>query len=346
VPSSALVLFSFGAFISSTWLTSRFCRPNSRLYILDHPNERSLHTQPTPRTGGIAIVAACMVAGALAAVWFAQDMQRLAWLTGAMLLVGTTSFLDDRLRLASGYRMLVHLVAAGMLVFGGFRLPAFALPGFEFALSSTAGFMLSLFFIAWMINLYNFMDGMDGFAGGMAVFGFGALAVFGLWEGQWLFAALNLIVVAGAAGFLVFNFPPARIFMGDVGSSSLGLLAAAFSLWGARDGIFPFWIALLVFSPFIVDATVTLLRRAARGERVWEAHRTHYYQRLVQLGWGHRRTVLWEYGVMVGCAISALVAKGAIPAVQWSIILFWIGVYMAFVAGVRQLEGKSKRDNI
>jgi UDP-N-acetylmuramyl pentapeptide phosphotransferase/UDP-N-acetylglucosamine-1-phosphate transferase len=188
-----------------------------------------------------------------------------------------------------------------------------------------------------MLNLYNFMDGMDGIAGGMAVFGFGTFAVFGLLAGATLFSVLNLIIAAAALGFLVFNFPPARIFMGDVGSSTLGLLAAALSLWGVRDGIFPFWIALLVFSPFIVDATVTLLRRLWRRERIWHAHKTHYYQRLVQAGWGHRKTVLLEYAIMLGCGISALWSMRATDEIQMAILIAWILFYFAFFFWVSRI---------
>ena len=132
---------------------------------------------------------------------------------------------------------------------------------------------------------------------------------------------------AAAAGFLWSNFPPARIFLGDLGSSTLGLLAAGFSLWGARDGLFPLWTAALAFSPFIVDATWTLGRRLARGERVWEAHRSHHYQRLVLAGWGHRKTVLRSYVLMAGAAASAVAAPGLATWEQWAVIGAWAVVY-------------------
>jgi UDP-N-acetylmuramyl pentapeptide phosphotransferase/UDP-N-acetylglucosamine-1-phosphate transferase len=148
--------------------------------------------------------------------------------------------------------------------------------------------------------------------------------------GHDLFLIVNLIVAAASAGFLFFNFPPARIFMGDIGSSTLGLLAATLSLWGARDGVFPFWIVLLVFSPFIVDATVTLVRRLFRGEKVWQAHKSHYYQKLVQAGWGHRRTVLLEYGIMLGCAITAVWSAQATPLAQVLAIAAWSMFYLGF----------------
>lgn len=339
---SILTLVSLLAFCLSAWLTSRFVRPDSRFYILDHPNGRSLHTRPTPRTGGIAIVTASIVMGVVTSVCLVAMSPRLSWLAGAMLLVAAVSFLDDRLGLSSGLRMLAHIVAAVALASGGFTLSVLVFPDSSLALSPAAAAVTTVLFIAWMINLYNFMDGMDGFAGGMAVFGFGTFALFGMGEGQWLFAALNLIVAAAAAGFLLFNFPPARIFMGDTGSSSLGLLAAAFSIWGAQEGVFPFWIALIVFSPFIVDATVTLLRRAGQGDKVWQAHRTHYYQRVVQAGWGHRKTVAWEYGIMAACMATALVSKNATPAVQWGVIGFWIVVYLSIALAVKRLEQKRK----
>jgi UDP-N-acetylmuramyl pentapeptide phosphotransferase/UDP-N-acetylglucosamine-1-phosphate transferase len=137
---------------------------------------------------------------------------------------------------------------------------------------------------------------------------------------------------------LVHNFPPAKIFLGDTGSTTLGFLAAACSLWGAKDGLFPFWVALLVFSPFIVDATVTLLRRLLRGEKVWEAHRSHYYQRLVLLGWGHRRTVLTEYALMLACAGSALLAVRLPPVGQISLAMAWGLIYGFLMWGVGRLE--------
>jgi UDP-N-acetylmuramyl pentapeptide phosphotransferase/UDP-N-acetylglucosamine-1-phosphate transferase len=134
--------------------------------------------------------------------------------------------------------------------------------------------------------------------------------------------------------------------MGDVGSSTLGFLAAALSIWGARDGVFPHWVAVLVFSPFVVDATVTLFRRVVQGERIWQAHRTHYYQRLVRLGWGHRKTLLWEYLLMLSSAGSALWAVSLPPAGQWALILVWAFVYTGLAVLVSRLEQTSKASGL
>jgi len=211
--------------------------------------------------------------------------------------VATVSFLDDVKSLPALLRLAVHSMAAFVLVSGGLALPGMI------------GAVISWFAIVWMMNLFNFMDGIDGLAGGMAVFGFGFLGLAAWLSGYIEYAQLVWVVAASALGFVVPNLPPARIFMGDTGAVTLGMLAAAFSLWGVHDHIFSIWFPVLVFSPFIVDATVTLIQRALRREKVWQAHREHYYQRLVLLGWGQRKTLIGEYALMLGCGISALVMQ-------------------------------------
>lgn len=312
-------------------------RAGGRLQILDYPNARSSHATPIPRTGGLAIWAGSLVAIA-ATLWSYGVRVEFVWIICSALLVGVVSFMDDRSGVRVRLRFAAHVTAGILLLLGGLWLKAIQLPGLKFEMVALIGFLVSLLFIVWMLNLYNFMDGMDGFAGGMAVFGFGAVGILGWLSGDMYFAVLAWIVAAAAGGFLVLNFPPARIFMGDTGSSVLGLLAAAFALWGDRLGLFPLWIAILVFSPFIVDATVTLLRRLIRRERIWEAHRRHYYQRLVQLGWGHRKTVLAEYLLMLLCAMSGILAVQLAVSAQWAIILFWAAVYTSLILFVEYLE--------
>src|SRR5262245_1457719 len=157
------------------------------------------------------------------------------------------------------------------------------------------------------------MDRSDGLAGGMAVFGFSFYAVAAWLAGSTEFALVNLSIAAAAGAFLVFNFHPARIFLGDAGSVPLGFLAAALGLIGWLQRDWTGWFPILVFSPFIMDASVTLARRLLRREKVWQAHRDHYYQRLVRLGWGHGRTALAEYAVMFASGVAALAAL-ALPA--------------------------------
>ena len=329
------------AFLITAFLSRRFCNPASSLYLLDHPNERSLHTQPTPRTGGVAILTGIF---SVVFVWlFAVGGDNTsAWLMAGAGLIAALSFLDDRRGLSARTRFFGHVIGAGLVVFGGdLVLPAFS-SGMSAIESTWLGLSLSVLYLVWMVNLYNFMDGMDGFAGGMALIGFSTFAILGLLGGNLLFTVLSLVIAASAGGFLVFNFPPARIFMGDTGSAALGLLAGGLSLWGARDGLFPFWAALLVFSPFIVDASVTLVRRLFLGERVWQAHKTHYYQRLVQCGWGHRKTVLSEYTLVLACSFSALLATQVSTSGRTALVFFWCLTYLLLMFGVNRLEKKKK----
>ena len=281
---------------------------------LDRPNERSLHEVPVPRIGGIGIVAGVLLAFALL-----RAEPLLAVLFAALALV---SFLDDRSHLPVVARFAAHGLAAAVFVL--IALPE--LPALWQAAAALA--------IMWMTNLYNFMDGSDGLAGGMALFGFAAYALGGWLAGDAVLCTLAASVAAAATAFLAFNFPPARVFMGDAGAIPLGFLAATVGLLGWGEGYWPFWFPILVFSPFALDATVTLARRALRRERLWEAHKTHYYQRLVRLGWGHRNTALAEYALMAACGAVALWALGESTAVQWIALAVMAVIYLALAAAV------------
>lgn len=279
--------------------------------VLDHPNQRSLHTRPVPRTGGLA-----MMSGVLAAWVAAQSSWGWAMMPMLLFLV-VVSFLDDVRGLSVIWRFLAHFVAAGVLV------GLYLLPGLGFV-----GAAIAVLAMVWMTNLYNFMDGSDGLAGGMALFGFGFYGVAAWLQGDMGFAGLCWSVAAASLAFLFFNFHPARIFMGDAGSIPLGFLAAAFGLLGWRAGYWPLWFPVLVFSPFILDASVTLAKRLLRGEKVWQAHREHYYQRLVQMGWGHRRTALADYMVMALAGASATWAIGQDGRTRWVLGVGWGLAYL------------------
>ncbi|MEI7445864.1 MAG: glycosyl transferase, partial [Burkholderiales bacterium] len=162
--------------------------------------------------------------------------------------------------------------------------------------------------VAWMVNLYNFMDGSDALAGTMGTTGFGALAIAATVAGDPALAATCAAASGACVGFLVFNLPPARLFMGDVGSTSLGLLAGTLGLLGWTRGLWSPLLPLIVFMPFVLDATATLLDRARRGCRVWEAHREHAYQTLNLSGLGHARTALAYGTLMTASALLGLVA--------------------------------------
>ncbi len=315
------------AFAAALFLAQRLADPRSRWRIVDVPNERSLHTVPTPRTGGLAILGGVAIGTLLALAEF--SIAGMVWIVVAVVAVALVSFWDDRYGVDVMMRLFVHLGATLLVLTAGLAVDALQWPGVAYDLPPWLGVPLTILLLLWMINLYNFMDGMDGLAGGMTLFGFGFLAVLGLFAHAILFATCAGIVAAASLGFLVFNVAPARIFMGDVGSATLGFLAGVFSVAGTQRGLFPLWVALLIFSPFIVDATVTLLRRLMRGEAVWQAHRTHYYQRLVQMGWGHRKTARYAYALMLACGTSALIANALPPIGQWSVLAGWVAIYIA-----------------
>lgn len=341
------ILLAASAFLSfalSWWLTIRFAKPQSIFYIADLPNARSLHSHPVSRSGGIALLFATYAVGV--GVFGARADASMVPLGAAGLVLGTVAFVDDRRSLAPGLRLLVHVLVAIGLIAAGLAISVVDLPGVRWELTAWVSVVSTVIWIVWMINLYNFMDGMDGYAGGMTVVGFAALAALGWVGNDHVFVLANTIVAAAALGFLLVNFPPARIFMGDTGSSTLGCFAAAMVIWGSERRIFPLWIGVLVFSPFIVDATVTLLRRFFRGETVWEAHATHYYQRLVRSGWSHRRTVLLQYVLMLACSVSAFAAASAknTPA-QWGVLGLWVGIYVLYFAAVARFESRLNRSD-
>lgn len=303
------------AFAAAWGVTRHCCRPDAWLHFVDRPNERSLHVRPTPRTGGVGVMAGTLAGGSLV-VWAGQGPDDPALALAGALLLALVGLVDDRLNLSARVRLAVQLAAAGGFV---------AVSGTGVAAWALLPLVLSL---VWMTNLYNFMDGSDGLAGGMAVWGFVAYAAAAFGHGDLTLAALCASVAAAAAGFLFFNFPPARIFMGDSGSVPLGFLAGALGWMGIVAGRWPVWFPVLVFSPFIMDASITLTRRALRGERVWQAHRTHYYQRLVQMGYGHRGVALRAYGLMAACGGSALAVMDRGVALQCFVITMWAFLYM------------------
>ena len=290
---------------------------------LDVPNQRSLHVRPVPRSGGSA-----MMAGVFSG--FAILQTPLVVVLSAAVLVVLSHF-DDVHALPVSVRLGAQSAAAAGFAFGA--LPAVALP------------LLALLVIGilWMTNLYNFMDGSDGLAGGMTVTGFMFLGAGAWMSGDDALLIECAIVAAAGAAFLPFNFPPARLFMGDAGSVPIGFLAAALSLSGWRDGDWPFWFPVAVFSPFIVDATLTLLKRAGAGERVWEAHNRHYYQRLVRMGWGHRRTALAEYALMLACGTIALWALREPLALQLCALVGLVALYAILALWVDHAWRRSEK---
>jgi Fuc2NAc and GlcNAc transferase len=293
-----------GALLVSCWLTSFVRRYALRHSIVDRPNPRSSHTLPTPRGGGIAIAVSWFLALAGLVVSGELDMWvGLALLVGggAIALIG---WLDDRHHLSAGIRAGVHLAAAAWAVWCLGGLPSFNVGTGVVPLGWLGG-VLAVVGIAWLTNLYNFMDGIDGLAAGEAVsvglVGGGLLALGGA-DGM---ALVALSLAAAAGGFLVFNWPPAKIFMGDVGSGLLGYAFGVVALASERAGAVPLMVWMMLLAVFLVDATATLIRRVVNGERWFEAHRSHAYQRAVQTGYSHRDVTLAVMGLNGLLAVAA-----------------------------------------
>jgi Fuc2NAc and GlcNAc transferase len=308
----------------------------NRRALLDRPNERSSHSIPKPRVGGVGVVAALVAVGA-SLVAAGRAAPALLVPLGATFLVALLGLADDLRPLPARVRFGVQLALASVVVAAAWgRLPAVAgtlgawLPAPVLA-------VLAVLWIVWLTNLYNFMDGIDGLAGGQAVIAALGLAIVasevGATTTQWL-----LLAVAGSSlGFLIFNFPPASIFMGDVGSTALGFFFGCVPLLGDRHPV-PVGAVAVALALFALDATVTLVCRVARGERWYAPHRTHLYQRPVARGVSHRKVTLIAYGGMVLVAICASRWERASPPARLFLAMVPALLFLAGHAAVRHLE--------
>jgi Fuc2NAc and GlcNAc transferase len=255
---------------------------------LDIPNRRSSHAVPTPRGGGLAIVVAANAAFLVLFVLGRLSGSLLLALSGG-LLVAAVGFRDDRKPVSAGVRLAIHFAAAGWALAWLGGVPALQVGGTQVSLG-VPGMLFAAVAIVWTINLFNFMDGIDGIASTEAIFVLGAAAGLAFCSGaSTSLASAQLMLAAACAGFLCWNWPPARIFMGDVGSGYLGYMIAVFALAAGHDRPGAPFVWLTLGAVFFVDATVTLVRRALRGERLDEAHRSHAYQWLARRWDSHLR---------------------------------------------------------
>jgi Fuc2NAc and GlcNAc transferase len=303
-------------FAASWGLTGLARRYALRRSLLDVPNHRSSHTAPTPRGGGMAIVAVALAGVGALAVLRVVDGRTAAALAGSLALVAAIGWADDHGGVPARWRALVHAAAAAWALAWLGGMPSLAIGTGPPLRLGAVGTGLALLGIVWLTNLFNFMDGIDGIAGGEAVsVGLGGALLLAL-HGDHALAAVSLLVAAASAGFLAWNWQPARIFMGDVGSGALGCVLAVLAVASENRGSVPLLAWVLLGGVFIFDATLTLLRRVARGERFFEAHRRHAYQRRVQAGWSHGRTsacVLALNAGLLGLALWATRAPGRLP---------------------------------
>ena len=278
--------------------------------ILDIPNERSSHTQVIPRGGGIAITTAMLVGILLSRVFGLMETRSgiISFFAGT-LLVALISWFDDTKPLSPATRFVFQSISAGLAIIGvGFfsevDLGSLAI----LQVGSWIGIVLTFVWIVGLTNAYNFMDGIDGIAGGQAIVAGLGWSAYGWIMSEPFLCMVGLLLASSSLGFLVYNWAPAKIFMGDVGSASIGYVLAVVPLFvPGRDGFAPL-VGFEMVWPFVFDTSFTFVRRLWKGERVWEAHRSHLYQRLVLAGWNHPQVstlyiVLSVLGVM--CALAS-----------------------------------------
>lgn len=294
------------AAVLSFVLTGLATAYSKRRGMLDHPGERHSHATPTPTGGGAGLLTALLVVS----LFVAGDSPPY-WVNcvaPAALVLGLTGWWDDHRPLSARFRFFVQLLTVLYLMacfhqMGIVREPLFML--------AAAGFVL------WMTNLYNFMDGSNGMAGAQGVFA--ALVLAGLFHGagESPSALLSLMLAACCIGFLPWNLGHARVFMGDVGSVSLGFIFPALMLFGVGSGSISVPVALMVMSLFLADSTLTLLLRVLRGEQWYTAHRQHLYQRLIANGWTHFHVLLLYQAINLALVLPAIAVAVHYPESAW-----------------------------
>ena len=313
-----------------SWAGTQFYRHWAiKVGILDHPTDRGSHSVATPRGGGVVFVLVILVfAAALALSGYIEG--RVLTLVLACSLVALVGFLDDWKSLSSSNRLLVHFIVVAILIGVG-------MAGISWSLWIFVLMLVALFFGAWMINLYNFMDGSDGIAATQAIF-VSCIVAGTLWlHGLPEVSAIAAISAAAIAGFVAFNLPPARLFMGDVGSGFLGALVASYAVLLAPLGWHGVLILICATALFVVDASLTLAIRVLRGHGPTEPHRSHIYQRLVRAFGSHAKTLLCYAAVNMVLVLPICLWQMQAPGVQWGGAIALYGVLSAlyFLLAVR-----------
>ena len=335
-PVPLVVVLAMAA-MGATWLVTRYVLTHAiEKLILDIPNERSSHTAPTPRGGGAAIALVVLALTAVLGVAGLVAASIAVAVIGGGLMVATVGWLDDRRSVGAGARAAVHFCAAFWVVFWIGGVPELTWSGHSVHVG-VVGSLLAVLAIVWATNLYNFMDGIDGLASVEAITtGVAGAFILSLADSYGL-ASLAAIVAGTAAGFLVWNWMPARIFMGDVGSGFLGFVFGTLAVASERTSRVPWHVWLMLLLVFAADATATLVRRVARGDAWYAAHRRHAYQRLVQSGLSHaqvvRRVAVLNV-LLAGLAVGVFVQ----PTLAWPMMLLGILlVAAAYIAVERRL---------
>ncbi len=313
-----------------------------RTAMVDVPNDRSSHSVPTPRGGGIAMVVGILGMLGLLTTLLPEQRATAIGILGGGLMVAAIGMLDDRFDLSARVRLITQIAAAVWLLawLGGVGPIEFF--GLDFSILMLP---VAVLFIVWSTNVFNFMDGLDGFAGGQAVVASTAASFLCLASGDSLLSYLMLATSGAAAGFLVWNWPPARIFMGDCGSGFLGFLFASTSIVAHKNGSISITAGITLLLVFLIDATLTLFRRMYQGEQWYKPHRSHAYQLATQLGATHRQVTLMSIVLFTAAATLAIAAAKpntfstiAVVAYATVIVGVWLAINWLFIGRTKALS--------
>lgn len=293
-----LIIFA-GVLLCSALLTGLIRQYAMNKGLIDAPNERSSHVQPTPRGGGLSIVLTFVLFLILLYAFMDIPRQYLVALIAGGILIGGVGLVDDHRHIPPAYRALVHVMAASIIVYCIGGIPPLQI-GEHMIDLGWQGNALAVVILVWLTNLFNFMDGIDGIAAAETTFiALAAIIISGAEATQYLMR-LELGLAAACIGFLIWNWPPAKMFMGDVGSTFLGATLGTLAIISANLNDLPIWTWLILAGVFVVDATVTVVRRMLHGEKWYTAHRGHAYQRAARRCKSHKRVTLLVSAINVG----------------------------------------------
>jgi UDP-GlcNAc:undecaprenyl-phosphate/decaprenyl-phosphate GlcNAc-1-phosphate transferase len=329
-PSASSLLFALACAALAaaiTWAMAHFA------VLVDVPNARSSHKRPTPRGGGVGILTA-FFAGLLGlhALSGLLGQSALLAFAAAALIMGLAGLVDDVRSMSSAPKFAAQLVASGIAMAGGLVIRSLYIPGLGPVELGVFGYALTLLWLIGLTNAFNFMDGLDGLAGGVAVIAGAFLCLVATMLAAPAVALISGLIATASAGFLVFNLPPARIFMGDVGSQFLGFAFAALGVMLAgldATGTLVLIVPVLLFS-FLFDTIFTAIRRWRRGENLAAAHRTHLYQLLNQAGLSHRQVAAAHYVMAFVQGLLAVWLVAAFPGQRWLLLLALVVAQSAY----------------
>lgn len=332
-----LITILLAAFILSFSLSFLIYRFGEKLRLLDIPNQRSLHIRPTPRGGGLAFIFSFLLGS-----FFLMQQQLLPTILFKAFLIGgipiaVIGLLDDLFHSPILIRVVVHTLAAIAVLWLFQGMPVLDL-GFSIWHWNQFGWVIGLLGLVWMTNFYNFMDGMDGLAGSEGIFVGLSIILLLLFQGQTELVPALLLLSISIFGFFFWNFPPAKLFMGDCGSGFLGFIFGIFLLASTNQQILTPWQWLIIFGAFWVDATFTLLRRALNGEKWYQAHANHAFQHAIQY-WGNRKVLLGFWVINLGWLLP--ISLLSLRYQKFEILWVFIAITPLVVLTVKLKAGKS-----